>query len=315
MRFLMLFSMIFMIMCKNATAVHAANEADLDAMIEAIEVSDNAGDKIQTPAAENAGDEKIPVAAADEAAAQAAETTQPEVVILKQEDDFEPENTNNQETDAAPEAEEELVLDVFSPDFMASLRICREDSESKDGRTFTIKGLRNDKCCLTYGNYILNVPTSLLSSIHGFDDLKAFLKNKDMTRYKYLPKYTYEGLVFALDACVHKEKFYGVEEEEKRVDATIVRGLSADYFDNHCEIYLQNELELENETLDYGVTCRLPQATIDELEPYFSDIIKKYDNVETMQMHQHKEIRDADIALMYYLQQNNYCSKNNELLK
>ena len=208
--------------------------------------------------------------------------------------------------------EEVLVLDVFSPDFMASLRICRKDSESKDGRVFTIKGMRNDKCHLTYGNYTLDVPTSLLSSIHGFDDLNAFLKNKDMARYKYLPEYTYEGLIFALNACVRKEKFYGVEEEENHIDAVVLRGLSAEYFTNYCEIYLQNELELEDETHDYSITCRLPQNTIDELEPFFADLVEKYENLKPTEMHQNKEVRDADIALMYYLQQNNYCKKNNE---
>ena len=209
--------------------------------------------------------------------------------------------------------EEVLVLDVFPPEFMASLRICRKDSEANGQRVFEIKGMRGDKCHLTYGNYILNVPTNVLNNIHSFDDLQLLLRNKDMARYRYLPEYTYEGLIYALNACAHKEKYYCVEIEEERVDAVVTRGLSAEYTDETCEIYLQNELELDENLLDYGVTCRLNQEAIDELEPYFTDIIAKYNNVETTELHKHKEIRDADIALMYYLQQNNYCNKNNKL--
>ncbi|MBQ9271727.1 MAG: hypothetical protein IJ218_05650 [Alphaproteobacteria bacterium] len=228
--------------------------------------------------------------------------------------------TNTQENAADTEAseaenpeEEELILDVFPPEFMASLRICRPDSETNGRRVFTIKGMRNDKCYLTYGNYILNVPTNVLNNIHSFDDLHRILKNKDMARYKYLPEYTYEGLIYALDACAHKEKYFGVEIEQRRVDAVITRGLSAEYRGEFCEIYLQNELELEDDLRDYGVTCSLKQEVIDELEPYFADIIEQYPDIETTKLHTVKEIKDADIALMYYLQQNNYCTKNNEL--
>ena len=223
---------------------------------------------------------------------------------------------NEAEAEEKPEeVEEELVLDVFSPEFMASLRICREDSATNGQRVFEIKGLRDGKCYLTYGNYILNVPTNVLNNIHSFDDLQTLLKNKDMVRYKYLPEYTYEGLIYALDACAHKQKYYGVEIEERKVDAVITRGLIAEYQGDYCEIVLQNELELDEDLRDYGVTCRLTPEVIDELEPYFTDIVAKYKDIKATELHQIKEVRDADLALMYYLQQNEYCRKNNVLLK
>lgn len=303
MRHLTIFMMICLWMCGTSTSVRAAeNDAELDAMIDSL-----------------AEDELTPTNAADiateQTSATAAEIAPNIAPQAEAEQPIGAEPPTAKEENIEEAVEEVLVLDVFPPEFMASLQICRKDSESKDGRVFTIKGVRNGKCHLTYGNYILDVPTSLLSSIHGFDDLNAFLKNKDMARYKYLPEYTYEGLIFALNACAQKEKFYGVEEEEKRIDATVVRGLSSEYFTNYCEIYLQNELELEDEVRDYSITCRLPQATIEELEPYFTDTVEKYEDLESTEMHQHKEVRDADIALMYYLQQNNYCHKNNELNK
>lgn len=284
--------LILMMICLGGYGVAQAADADLDAMIEALDAEQPMPNNVPNTQPANAPAEIMP----------GPDLSQPEASVPPAE-----------EAKIEDTVEEVLVLEVFPPDFMASLRVCRKDSDSKDGRVFEIKGMRNGKCHLTYGNYILDVPTSLLSSIHGFDDLNTFLKNKDMTRYKYLPEYTYEGLIFALNACAHKEKFYGVEEEENRIDATVLRGLSAEYFDEHCEIYLQNELELEFEVRNYSITCRLPQAAIEELEPYFSDIVEKYEELEPTEMHKNKEVRDADIALMYYLQQNNYCHKNNEL--
>lgn len=299
--------MICLWMCGTNTSARAAEDAELDAMIEALATDESTPTEAANNAHEMAKDavEETPATSAEIAPniAPQAETAQ----------QLAPEPETKKEESIEEAVEEVLVIDVFSPDFMASLQVCRKDSESKDGRVFTIKGVRDGKCHLTYGNYILDVPTSLLSNIHGFDDLNAFLKNKDMARYKYLPEYTYEGLIFALNACVHKDKYYGVEEEENRIDATVTRGLSSEYFDDHCEIYLQNELELEFEVRDYSVTCRLPQAAIEELEPYFADIIEKYGDLKPIEMHKHKEVRDADIALMYYLQQNNYCRKNNGL--
>lgn len=222
-----------------------------------------------------------------------------------------PQENDTAEPDKENEPEEELILEVFSPEFMASLQVCRPNSETKDNRTFSIIGIQNNKCRMTYGNYILNVPLSLLSSIHGFDDLKTFLKNKDMAKYKYLPEYTYEGLIYALRACANKEKYYGIEEEEKRVDALITRGLSAEYNEGNCTINLQNDLELDEGIFDYGVTCSLSEDVINELMPYFTDIFPKYKQIELTEIHKHKELRDADIALMYYLQQHEFCRRNN----
>ncbi len=214
---------------------------------------------------------------------------------------------------AVPEVE--IQLDVFAPEFMASLLECRKNKLQREDITLEIVGLRKDKCRLKYGHYELNVPTTLLNSIHSFDDLEVLLKNKDITRYKYLPQYVYNGLIYALNSCAQQEKYWdGAEEEETLPDAIVTRGLSAEYKNNTCFIYLQNELnlDLENAVEDYGYTCRLPQETIDELMPYFEDIIAANKEPEDAKAERPKEVRDADIALMYYLQQNNYCAKNRQ---
>ncbi|MBR6355866.1 MAG: hypothetical protein IKR92_03320 [Alphaproteobacteria bacterium] len=308
MRHLTIFMMICLWMCGVNTSARAADDAELDAMIEAL-AADKTTDEATPAEAANNAVEETPATPAEIAPtiAPQAEAEQPVAA----------EPTATKEESIEDAVEEVLVIDVFSPDFMASLQVCRKDSESKDGRVFTIEGMRDGKCHLTYGNYVLDVPSSLLGNIHGFDDLNAFLKNKDMAHYKYTPEYTYEGLIFALNACAQKNKFYGVEEEEQRIDATVTRGMSSEYFNDHCEIYLQNELELEFEVQDYGVTCRLPEAairaTIEKMGEDFTDIIEKYGDLEPMEMHKHKEVLDADNALMYYLQQNNFCRKNNEL--
>lgn len=204
----------------------------------------------------------------------------------------------------------EVQLDVFDPDFMNSLMKCQPNQETRNGRTLKIVGLNEEKCRLTYGNYELNLPKTILNNVHSFDDLHTLLKNTDFASYKYLPKYVYDGLVYALDACLNHEEYMGVEEEETLVDAIVTRGLNSEYIDDVCTIYLQNELDLDGTYFDYGVVCRLPQDVVDELEPYFKDVVAKYPQTDVMSEEQPKEVRDADIALMYYLQQNDYCQQN-----
>ena len=212
------------------------------------------------------------------------------------------------------EQEPEVKVEVFEPEFMEALIACRPDRAVRERMELKIIGERDKNCRLKYGNYELNVPKTLLNNIHGFDDLEILVKNKDVAHYKYLPKYVYDGLIYALDSCSRKEEYFGLEEDERLPDASVTRGLNAEYNDNICFIYLQNKLRLDFEdvTEDYGYTCRLPQETVDELLPYFKDIVAKHNEDDIPLDERPKEVHDADIALMYYLQQNDYCAKNNK---
>ena len=216
------------------------------------------------------------------------------------------------ETEKEPDIETvyEVQFDVFEPDFMNSLMKCQPNQESRNGVTLQIIGIKDEKCQLTYGNYELNLPKNILNNIHGFDDLPTLLKNSDFAQYKYSPEYIYDGVIYTLEACAKQEEYMGVEEEEKLVDAVVTRGVSAEYQNEECIVHLQNELDLNGDYYDYGVVCRFPQSTIDELMPYFEDIIKKYPQSEVLSEDRPKELKDADVALMYYLQQNEYCHQN-----
>ncbi len=207
----------------------------------------------------------------------------------------------------------EVKLDVFEPEFMGSLIACRADKAVRGRMVLEIVGEKDNNCYLKYGHYELNVPKTLLNNVHGFDDMEILVKNKDVARYKYLPKYMYDGLIYALNNCAGKQDYFGLEENEKLSDASVTRSLNAEYKDNTCIIYLRNNLWLDFESAseDYGYTCRLPQEAIDELLPYFKDIIAKHNEENIPLDERPKEVRDADIALMYYLQQNDYCTKNN----
>ena len=212
------------------------------------------------------------------------------------------------------EPEAEIVIEVFNHDFMEALSACQPAKTKKRNMVLEIVGERGDDCLLKYGHYELKIQKTLLSNIHSFDDLEVLVKNKDIAQYKYLPKYVYDGLIYALSACSQQKEYWGLEENERLSDATSIRGLNAKYQDNTCIIDLRNtlELDLEDRVEDYGYTCRLPQEAIEELMPYFQDIVAKHKEPDVPLDERPKEVRDADIALMYYLQQNNYCAKNSQ---
>lgn len=212
--------------------------------------------------------------------------------------------------------QEEIVqLNVFDPDFMSSMNACEKSEAINGSQILKVIGKKGDNCRLQYGNYVLNIPMTLLSNIHSFDDVEVVLKNPDLAHYKYLPKYVYDGLMYALDSCSRQVDYYGKEEREISAEAFIVRGINAKYMNDTCFIYLDNTLKLKFEndrTIDYGFTCSIPQDKLEELVPYFADIAAANPAPEDVRAEFPKEVRDADIALMYYLQQNDYCAKNKQ---
>lgn len=245
-----------------------------------------------------------------------AETTQ----YLQEEENIEetpPSEMPSEEQPAVSEAvpEEPVILDVFAPEFMSSLTVCKENQTAENNRVLKIIGVKNEKCRLQYGNYELNIPMTLLSNIHSFDDLEVVLKNRDLAHYNYLPKYVYDGLMYALDACTNQKDYYGIEEREVSAEAYVTRGISAKYQNDTCFIYLENILRLtfeNNRAVDYGYTCKVSKEKLEELKPYFADIVAANPEPEDIKAERAKDVRDADIALMYYLQQNDYCAKNQQ---
>ena len=213
---------------------------------------------------------------------------------------------------------------LFSPSFIKSLQLCKPDSEEHRillfERKIEITGRDNDICHLAYEGFDLSVPMEVIPNIHGFDDINVLLKNKDMAHYNYSPEYIYDGLVHAFNSCYNKHDYHGLEETKMDGNIKILRGLTAQYEDKACVIYLTNEVKIEDNVLDYSVMCRLTDETMEELMPKFADVLQKYGErrqfnnrgfVVMSQAQENSETKDADIALMYYMQQKEYCKKPN----
>lgn len=220
----------------------------------------------------------------------------------------------------APEQEPEVATEVmFSPNFMKNLLYCKPDFEEDDKREVEILGVENNRCHLTYANFDLKIPLTLLSNVRSFENVETLLKNKDIANYNYRADYIYDGLMYAVDAC-HKKKNYEGRDEELADDyVSINRGLNSEFINGMCSIYLRNLQNIDGVTTDYGVTCRLPYKVVEALEPYFKDLAQKYGEkqqidaggqLKIIRAQTNKKTKEADIALMYYLQKNGYCQKN-----
>lgn len=210
---------------------------------------------------------------------------------------------------------------VFSSSFMKNLLLCKIDEETDGEKKVNIMGMKGNTCLIRYANFELNVPQTLLGNIHGFDDLELLLKNKDIAHYNYRADYVYDGIVYALNACFNRKNYDGNQEELTDEYVLINRGLYAEFMNDICVIYLVNQQNVEGVTTDYGVTCKLPYKEVTRLEEYFKDLVNKYGekrkigsdgHIFVQQEQKNTKTKEADIALMYYLQQNNYCQKNKQ---
>lgn len=230
------------------------------------------------------------------------------------------ENKVEQPTSVALPLLPQAPIEVFSPDFMADLRKCQPNYEVKDNSVVRILGMNNGRCRLSYANFELNIPLSLLGNIHSFDDLQTLLKNRDIASYTYKPDYIYDGLIYALDACHHKKGYDGESDELTDEYATIQRGIYSEFANDTCTINLYNRLDVDGAITDYSVICTVPYKTVSHLEEYVSDLIGQYGekrgfaangHIMVTLAQQNEQTHEADIALMYYLQQNGFCKKNN----
>ena len=250
---------------------------------------------------------------------------EPDTVVETEKKSPDSEITEN--SDVAPqniidESEIEVMPVVFPPEFMSSLRRCNLDSIVEDtGYELKIAGMEKGICRLEYADFVINVPQTVLDNIHGFDDVRILLKNKEFARYNYQPEYDYNGLIYAFGACLDNKEYMGDEKELSNEEVVITSSLSAEIIDDKCIIALNNQLDVEGSITDYGVTCKLSKKVMEELKEYFADIIEKYGEkrvfgpdgkIQVIQPQQNKKTHDADIALMYYMQQKGYCRKNSQ---
>lgn len=231
-------------------------------------------------------------------------------------------DANNIEN-AYTETEVEYVPEnVFPPDVIKDMLNCNASTRTDHGRHLKIIGKENERCHIHYANFDLFVPSSLLSNIHSFEDIETLLKNKDIAHYDYKADYLYEGLTYALNACLNKKDFDGRQEELADDYVVINRGLISEFANGICTIELINQQDIEGVITDYGVICKLSYKALQDLEPYFKDLIEKYGEKRHLAANGRMEVeRDvynnetdkADDAFMYYLQQNNFCTKKNDL--
>lgn len=265
-----------------------------------------------------------------ETAPEASENANEELPAEAEETESESETTPEPTTQAPAATEltaeqpenndEEIVLDVFPIEFMNSLRSCQPAQTSRDNHTLTIVRKESQYCLLEYDDFELRVPYSVTSNIHSFEDLMPILKNRDITTYNYKPDYDYGGLMYAVNACFNKTDYYGTKNITQTEKFTLDKEFYAEFLNDICVITLSNVVTVGDIAINHNVTCRLPYNEVSKLEEYIKDLIAQYGEkrefstdgrIINREATHNNETRQADIALMYYIQQNGFCNKNN----
>jgi hypothetical protein len=218
------------------------------------------------------------------------------------------------------------VVDYFTPEFMGKLRQCQPaviapiGNEDDEAESLEIIGKQGNVCRLRYDLYQISAPLEVLPNIHSFEDLQVILRNPEMAHYDYTPQYIYDGLLYALDACRNKRDYMGRQTSGQVGKATYNAGLTAEYFNQICTIYLSNQLDVMGNQSDWTVTCRLKDAEVAEILSYYQQILDEYGKkqrqvvdgrLQTVPAKENEVTQQADKELMYYLQQNDFCRKPN----
>ena len=226
----------------------------------------------------------------------------------------------NNEQLSESNAEEKNVL-VFSIEFMNALRDCKPavSEETEEGiAQLKIIGLKKGKCQMQYDAYDLSVPLSILPNIHNTKDVQVLLRNREIAHYTFKPDYVYDGLLYALDACRRKRDYTGSEVSGQQGDAVWKSGLTAEYFEQACTVYLNNRVELEDDVIDQTVQCHISEAELETILSYYQEILDLYGakkrqviggKIQTTSAQENEKTHQSDTELMYYLQQNGYCRK------
>lgn len=208
---------------------------------------------------------------------------------------------------------------VFTPRFMKNLRLCQTDEEKNESSLLKIMESNQGKCHLRYNTYDLFVPHEILTNIHGFDDIKALLKNKDITQYNYHPQYVYKGLLYALNACQNGKTYTVPMEIYTHDEITETTGLFAEIKQKICIITLYNAMTIDENVTDYSVTCRITNDVLENVLAHYTDLLKKYGakryvqhgKIQTQSEQHNTKTELADKEILFYLQNKNHCQKPN----
>ena len=117
---------------------------------------------------------------------------------------------------------------------------------------------------------------------------------------------------------MQQKGYDGREETMPKNKVLVRRGLYAEYINRQCVFHLQNELEIGGKVTDYSVLCTLNDKALQDLQPYFKEMLEAYGQkrmftrngkVEIHKAEFNAETHKGDIALMYYLQQKGFCKR------
>ena len=205
---------------------------------------------------------------------------------------------------------------------MKNLSICHQDEEKSGNSFLKIIGIQQQKCHLQYNSFDLYIPQDILPNIHGFDDMKTLLKNKDITQYNYQPKYLYKGLLFALNAC-RKGKSYSMPMEiYDHGEISETSGLFAEKNQKVCVITLYNAMTIDADATDYSVICRISEDVLNNILTHYTDMIAQYGEkryfsaqgkVQVKREEHNSQTALVDKEILFYLQQKNHCRKPSAL--
>lgn len=247
----------------------------------------------------------------------------PEAVAENAPEGAEEQPAENAEPEATEEEPAPQVPD-FAPEFLFKLHKC-EPAVSEplgegddDSEKLEIIGIKGDKCQMKYAFYDLSVPLMTVPNIRNIADMQVMLRSPETARFNYVPQYVYDGLLFALDACRNKKDYAGRHQLGQTGPAKWDSGLTAEYFGKVCTIYLNNQVEIFDDLVDWTVTCRVEEDDVKEILSYYQEVLDEYGKtkhavvdgrLQTTEAEENEVTKQADKELMYYLQQNNYCQK------
>ncbi len=159
-------------------------------------------------------------------------------------------------------------MQALSEAFQTSLKQCQPASEEKQIFFMTEKaeiiGIAEKGCHIKYSDFDLYIPLEKLSSIKTMEDIKAFVGDKDIS--KYSPQFITLGLKDELIACLSSNSYHqGASETTSSGNISIKNQMSSEKRDNECVLTFRNTLTNNGETTEYKKICRIPLNKIAEL--------------------------------------------------
>lgn len=159
-------------------------------------------------------------------------------------------------------------MQTFSEAFQLSLKQCQPASEEKQLFFMTEKaeiiGITEKGCHIKYSDFDLYIPLEKLSSIKTMEDIKAFVSDKEIS--KYSPQFITLGLKDELIACLSSSTYHqGASETTSTGNITVKNQMSSEKKDNECVLTFANTLINNGETTEYKKICHIPLSKIAEL--------------------------------------------------